>query len=700
MERNQRVSSSSKPKTSPLRGDIEGLRAIAVLMVLFYHARIPGISGGFAGVDVFFVISGFLITSLLVREVQLTGSISIPKFYARRARRLLPAATVVLVATGMVGFAVFPALTRAQLGSDILASTFYVVNWSLAARSVDYLAEDAVPSAVQHYWSLSVEEQFYVIWPLIMIAAVILARRTGGSRFRWMGLSLAAITGASLVWSIINTQSSPGTAYFVTTTRVWELGFGAMLAFGVTQLQSLPRMAAEALSAAGLVVLAVAAIFVSTDTPWPGLAALLPVLGTTAVIAAGCSRSATISARLLGVRPMRFIGGISYSLYLWHWPLLVFMDELRPGTGLRGRIAVLGLAVVLAYGSKILIEDPIRFSAPLAKNAGRALVAGAVAMSLSAGVAVAAIVTVPTLDSDLPSWAPGARALMVDPNSKDPKQLDDLSPALSSTGQVYPQPDLAPEDVPKLYDEGCQVGAEESEVVSCDFGDTTSGTVVAVVGDSKIGQWLPALDVIGKQEGWLIRTYTKSACTFADAELSFQGGPYEKCNTWAESVMKELKGSDKPMIVLTSSGSKSGSREGSERGPEALVAGYDAYWTELQDAGVGVVALADNGHPGTEVYKCVEQNPDDFAACDFPSEGGGGTMPLKEASEQVAGSEFIDLTSWLCPKETCPAVIGKVLVYRQGSHITASYIETLAPVLRARLVPAVKSTSASAESSN
>lgn len=685
--------STSKPKPSSLRGDIEGLRAIAVLLVLLYHARVPGISGGFAGVDVFFVISGFLITSLLLREVQRSGRISITQFYARRARRLLPAATVVLVVTGLVGFAVFPALTRAQLGSDILASTFYVVNWSLAARSVDYLAEDADPSALQHYWSLSVEEQFYVIWPLIMIAAVVLPRRTGGNSFRWMGVSLAAITGASLAWSIFATQNSPGTAYFVTTTRVWELGAGALLAFGVVRLHRLPRRAAETLSAAGLVTLAATALLVSSDTPWPGSAALLPVLGTTAILAAGCSNSTTTSARLLGARPMRFIGGISYSLYLWHWPLLIFMDELRPGTGLAGRLAVLTLAILLAYGSKILIEDPIRFSAPLAKNALRALLAGAVAMSLSAGVAVAAIITVPKLETEIPAWALGARALMIDPDAETPKQRDDLSSALPSSGQVYPQPNLAPEDVPELYDQGCQAGSEDSEVITCDFGDTASTTVVAVVGDSKIAQWLPALDVIGQQEGWLIRTYTKSACSFTGAELTRQGSPYSACSTWSEDVLGQLKTDGRIMAVLTSSGSDEASQDGDEPTRDALVAGYKTFWKDLQAAGIGVVAFADNSHPGTQVYECVAQNPDDFTTCDFPAEVGRGTLPLKEASDQLEGTEFIDLSSWLCPGGTCPAVIGNVLVYRQGSHVTASYIETLTPALRAALLPAVRSAS-------
>ncbi len=677
---------------SGLRGDIEGLRAVAVIMVLLYHARIPGISGGFAGVDVFFVISGFLITSLLVREVQQTGRISITKFYARRARRLLPAATLVLIVTAIVGWVVLPADARVQLGREIIASTFYVVNWELAAQSVDYLAEDSSPSAVQHYWSLSVEEQFYVFWPLIMIAAISVAAAVRGRPFRYMAAALALVTAASLAWSVSSTMANPGTAYFATTTRVWELGFGALLAFVVGRLSRLPRGIAEAVSVSGLVLIGVAALFVTSATPWPGSAALLPVLGTTAVIAAGCAKRGTLVGRLLGVAPLRFIGGISYSLYLWHWPLLVFMDEVRPGTGLRGRIAVMFLGVALAYASKRLVEDPVRFRRSLAVSPPRALAWGGVAMATSTSVAAALMVTAPRLDSDLPSWAQGARALMVDPTAREPQQRADVASALPVSGKVYPSPGLATEDVPLLYDDGCQVEVEDVEPLSCDYGDTDSDTVIAVVGDSKVGQWLPAFDLVGQEEGWLVRTYTKSACAFTDALTSVDGEPYTSCREWGRNVLNELTQEDGPEIVVTSSGRSDASRDGAEPGSESLVAGYVSYWEELRDAGIEVVVLADNSHPGTEVYTCIADNPDDFSACNFADGEGTGTAALRTAADELSGVEFVDLSPWICPEDTCSAVIGRVLVYRQGSHITATYAETLAPVMGGMLSPALQST--------
>ncbi|MGB3187193.1 MAG: acyltransferase family protein [Ornithinimicrobium sp.] len=690
------MSGPHQPEPSPLRGDIEGLRAVAVIMVLLYHARIPGISGGFAGVDVFFVISGFLITSLLVREVQRSGRISITKFYARRARRLLPAATLVLIVTAVVGSVVLPADVRAQLGREIIAATFYVVNWELAAQSVNYLAEDSEPSAVQHYWSLSVEEQFYVVWPLIMIAAVSVAAAVKGRAFRYMAVALTLVTVASLAWSITSTMSNPGTAYFATTTRVWELGFGALLAFAVGRLNHLPRAMAEAMSLGGLVLIAVAALFVTSATPWPGSAALLPVAGTTAIIAAGCAKDVTVVGRLLGIAPLRFIGGISYSLYLWHWPLLVLMDEVRPGTGLRGRIAVMFLGVALAYASKRFVEDPVRFRRSLAVSPARALAWGGVAMAASTSVAAAVIVTTPRLERDLPSWAQGARALMVDPSAPEPQQRPDVASALSVNGEVYPSPGLATEDVPLLYEDGCQVNVDDVEPLSCDYGDTDSDTVIAVVGDSKVGQWMPALDQVGQERGWLVRTYTKSACAFTDAVTAVNEEDYTSCREWGQNVLNELTQEDRPDVVVTSSGRKDASREGTDPGPESLAAGYVSYWGQLEESGIEVVVLADNSHNGTEIYTCVADNPQDFTACDFADGEGSGTEALRTAADELSEVEFVDLASWICPEDTCSAVIGRVLVYRQGTHITATYAETLAPVMGEMLAPTLKSASQSA----
>ena len=272
-----------------LRGDIEGLRAIAVGTVLLYHLGLPWLPGGFVGVDVFFVISGFLITSLLLRESTKTGTVSISDFYARRARRLLPAASTVLLFTAVVGWFVLPRAARGDLATDVVASTFYVVNWALANRSVDYLAEDSAPSPLQHYWSLSVEEQYYVVWPLMILVGLFLARRARLKAKPVLAAMLAATALASFVHSVLHTRAEPATAYFWTTTRVWELAIGALLAFLVVRLHGLGRWAAQALALAGLVLIGWSAVVLTSKSPWPGHLALLPTLGAAAIIAAAPS---------------------------------------------------------------------------------------------------------------------------------------------------------------------------------------------------------------------------------------------------------------------------------------------------------------------------------------------------------------------------------------------------------------------------
>ncbi len=679
------TSAAPTPPPSGMRGDIEGMRAIAVGMVLLYHAQVPLVVGGFAGVDVFFVISGFLITALLIREIDRSGTISILGFYARRARRLLPAATVVLLFVAICGPFILSASVRADLGRDILGSTFYVVNWVLAARSVDYLAEDNQASVLQHYWSLSVEEQFYVLWPLIMILAVIVARRSRVSRFHLMAALMVVITVASLIFSIVHTATSPGTAYFITTTRIWELGVGALLALAMPALQRLPRAMSQMAALAGLLTVGFSAMLITSQTPWPGSAALLPVLGTAAVIAAGCAHTDTLAGRLLGVAPMRFVGGLSYSLYLWHWPLLVFAEEVRPNISLIDRIVIVTAAVGLAYLTKRFIEDPIRFNRKFSRKPSAALLGAGVAMTSTTAAAVALVLSTPTLADEAPTQAIGAEALEGDVAATD----DEASVALPTSGPVYPEPALAPEDVPELYDDGCQVPQDSTDVITCDYGDTTAGRVIALVGDSKVGQWLPAFDEIGQDQGFIVRTYTKSACTWTEATLQLQSEPYDECREWGQQVKAELMKGDLPSVIVVSGGSDEAIDADGGTSMSALVEGYEQYWTQVLAAGIPVVALADNPHPGFSVYECVEDNPDDFSKCDFEVREGGGTPALREAMNAVEGVSMIDLTDRICIDSRCPAVIGDVLVYRQGSHITATYARTLSSNLEAALLPLI-----------
>jgi peptidoglycan/LPS O-acetylase OafA/YrhL len=683
------ASPAARPRV--LRGDIEGLRAIAVLMVLLYHAGVPGLSGGFAGVDVFFVISGFLITSQLVSEARRTGTVSLARFYARRARRLLPAASLVLVVTAVAGWLVLPPGRRGELGTDVVGATLYVVNWVFAGREVDYLAEDSAPSLLQHYWSLSVEEQFYVVWPLLILLVLWLGRRLRLSLTSGLTLVLGLVVAASLAWSVLATASSPGTAYFATTTRVWQLGVGALLVLLSGRLARLPRRVAAGLAVAGLVAIALTVVLVDRGTPWPGSAALLPTLGTAAVIAAGPAWPGSPPARLLGLPPMRFLGGLSYGLYLWHWPVLRLLAETRPDAGLGLRLAVAAGSVLLAWATLHVVENPVRFSPVLARRTARGLAYGAASMAVSAAVGVAVLQTAPTFDPDvLADVPPGSGAIgLVDPASRT---ADELAPVAdprvvyTGSGPVHPAPEVATEDTPRAaYGAGCQVQQGATEITpddECVFGDLDGPVSVALVGDSKALQWISALEPIAELEGWRVKVYTKSACGFVAVEAE------PDCVAYNAALAERLATPGSvPDLILTSM---------VKYGGEELGTSLADHLRPAVEAGAEVVLLADNPAPSRAqlpdeltLYECVGAHPDDYGACSYPSGRGSGTPALTVAAEQL-DVPLLDLGRWVCPgggpEPACPPVVGGVLVFRQGSHLTATYVRSLTPVLHSELV--------------
>ena len=290
-----------QPREKELRGDIQGLRAVAVSLVLAFHAGLPAARGGYVGVDVFFVISGFLITGLIVREIEQHGRLELSRFYARRARRLLPASAMTLLVVAVLTVAWLPNTRFESIAMDCVASATYVMNLRLARASVDYLQAEDTPSPLQHFWSLAVEEQFYVVWPLLILGLLLVQRRARWPLRRALLGGIAAIGFPSLYWSMHLTRRSPDAAYFTSTTRAWELAIGAALAIGAPSLARMSARAAAALAWAGLVAIFVAGFSYRTSTEFPGYAALLPTLGAAAVIAAGIADPTTLAARILGV---------------------------------------------------------------------------------------------------------------------------------------------------------------------------------------------------------------------------------------------------------------------------------------------------------------------------------------------------------------------------------------------------------------
>ncbi len=669
------------------RPDVEGLRAIAVGTVLWFHAGLPIPSGGFAGVDIFFVISGFLITGQLVREVERTNRISLPRFYARRAKRLFPAAATALVATAILTRLTLSRIDWQTFGGDIMAAAAYFVNWRFASRAVDYLAEDVAPSPVQHFWSLAVEEQYYIVWPLLLLILALIIRRRRLPVRPTMAAGLALIVLPSLAWSIHLTQTNPARAYFVTTTRLWELGVGALVAVGPTLWSRMPRLAAAGIAWAGLALLSVGLLVQTTSTPWPGSAALVPVLGSAAVILGGFAAGDAGPVRLLGIRPMVWIGGLSYSLYLWHWPLVVAATAVWGKLGHWQGAAVVTTSVIPAYLTHRFIENPLRYNKAVSARARVALALGAACSLIGVGAGAWL-----HHEGGTSGFARASTGNAVGAGSLGTGTTPTASPSIDMHPKAMtPDPLKAPLDVPQLYADGCQVAQPSTTVISCSYGDKTSHTVIAMVGDSKMAQWLPAVDAMGKANGWRIRTYTKSSCPWNPNPIKHENKPYTACVTWGKDVLRRLTGPEKPMAVLTS-GIRSAAYDtatGTEQ-ESLMVSGYVDYWSALGKAGVPVIAIADTPQPGKIVYQCVLDHPSDLmTACKGDWNDGTGTAALKAAAAQVTTSRFVDFNDWICPGHQCWPVIGEVLVYRQGSHITATYAASLAPEFARRVVPLV-----------
>ena len=679
------------------RPDIEGLRAVAIGLVLVYHAEVVElVPGGFVGVDVFFVISGFLITGLLIRELERDGRVALGRFYARRAKRLLPAAGLVLVVTAVLTWASVSVVQWRAFGGDIVGAALYVVNWVLAARSVDYLAEGVGVSPVQHFWSLAVEEQFYIVWPLLLVLVGWWVRRRTGARLRpVMGAGIALVIVPSFIWSVVMTASNPQAAFFVTPTRLWELGVGALVAIGATWWSRVPRLVAVVLGWAGLVAVVASGVFLDSAVAWPGYAAAWPVLGTAAVIVAGFASGRAGAAGLLSWKPAVWVGGLSYSLYLWHWPLLVAATGIWGELGGKKGLLVAAVSFIPAYLSYRFVENPFRFATPIAKSNKLALSMGANFSLAGVAAGLVLMLVVPQVGTNPQEGQAAGAAALRQGGSANAEAPPGSVQSLASIDWFTPQATEATESVPSAYAEECQQDQESAEVVMCEYGDLDSDTVVAVVGDSKILQWQSAIEQIATDEGWHVSSYTKSSCVFSAGMQTDEGEPYTSCQDWNENVLADLIELD-PDVVLVSGRTASAlvDWEDPDSGSaEAMTDALAEQWRHLTDEGIPVVTILDNPSPGdVSVYECVAENLDNLEACTFDREEGieDSQAPLQQAAaDQIDGVQTVDFADLVCPEETCVPVIGNVLVYRQTTHITDEYVRTLVPDIADRLIPAV-----------
>jgi peptidoglycan/LPS O-acetylase OafA/YrhL len=662
---------------SDFRAEIQALRAVAVVAVVAFHFWPGRLSGGYVGVDVFFVVSGYLITAHLLRDLRDHGRIDIPAFWARRIRRLLPASLLVLAVTTVGILLIAPRALWGQFLREVIASALYVENWVLALDSVDYLAAENTASPVQHYWSLSAEEQFYLLWPLVIAVAALAGRRGGWPR-RYVFGALAALTGLSLVYSIVFTIADPAPAYFATPTRVWEFGAGGLLAFVSRRRldERLPRHAAAALSWSGFAMIAIAAVTYTSATPFPGFAALLPVGGTLAVLAAGLPRAAWAPSRLLALRPVQFIGDVSYSIYLWHWPLLILLP-LALGAPLTtiGKAGAIVACFGLAAITKRFVEDPGRRWRPLANaRPRRTLAAMAVGMALVVATPVAAIALHraalagqdAAIDAAVAGRCTGAGALA--PSRECPE----------STGASL-LPDRA-----SVYDDtqgafACYDSSPDSDLPDCSLGSTRPDALrVALVGDSHGAMLVPALTDQAGDANWHVDVFVSRGCVWSQSDLANADNPCHARN----AAMHERLTTGEPYDVVLLAARRSLDVPQGE--PYVAFAQAGPQWDAVLARGTRIVAIADNPLVPPELVDCVIAAPDDAAAraCAIPESAGYVWADgLADAARADPRIDLVDLREYFCRNGVCPMVIGDVIVYRDRDHMTATYSRSLAPFL-------------------
>ncbi|MEU8243312.1 acyltransferase family protein [Actinoplanes missouriensis] len=675
---------AAEPAPGPhlgFRADIEGLRAVAVTLVVLAHAGVGRVEGGYVGVDVFFVISGFLITGLLLGEHRRSGTISLPRFYARRALRLLPVATVVVLATVAAAWFWLPATRFKGITLDALFSTFYGINWRLAAEGIDYMNATADPSPLQHLWSLAVEEQFYLVWPLLLLLTIRSRKVLAGA--------LGALVVLSLGLSIQQTGTAAPWAYFGSHTRAWELGIGALLAVFAVHLGRIPGRGATILSWAGLAAIGVAALTFTEDTPFPGYAALLPVLGAAAVIAGRNS--------LLGVAPMRWVGKLSYGWYLWHWPVLMIW----PAALVRDPSVTLNLlfaagALLLALGTYHLVENPLRAQPKLRARAYRGLLAGLAFSLLTVGVAAVGGRFTPPLPTG--PAAPGVAAELA--AAADPQaRLTEL--IKSSTGAFRMPSNLTPSllepsaEMPGHYAAQCHLDYRSTKFDTCAYGDPAGDRTVFLIGDSHAAHWFPAVDAAARTEGWRLVALTKSSCQMPT--IVNYSGPlkraYTECARWREAVLARVVAEKPDLVVIASNDSDNGGLIDSTTGgivspkgqkdDDLWLAGWKKTWAKLK--GFKLMQIQDTVRPTKTAPECLAENAWQIRKCDQVKTKGIVEPHRRQIIAKAAkaqGITVIDPSPWQCAAGVCPPIVGDTLVYRDGNHLSVAYARALTPLVQ------------------
>jgi peptidoglycan/LPS O-acetylase OafA/YrhL len=693
------------------RQDIQGLRALAVLLVILDHAKIGPFHGGFIGVDVFFVISGFLITGLLVSEAERTGRVSLLGFYARRARRILPAATVVIIAT--VGFAIYYLSAVEANGAikDALWATFFAANFKLAHDGTDYFQNDTPPSPLQHFWSLAVEEQFYVVWPLLVLLLCLYAAwrarrsvgaRSLGPRVRDLGVSpLVVIVGISFAYSVSYSTTDPVAAYFSPFTRAWELGIGALAACLTTRLILLKPAVQALMSWGGLAAVAVASIVFDQTTVFPGYAAALPVVGTAALLAGGLRPAAWGPQMLLSLPPMRAVGDWSYSLYLWHWPALIIVTEAwQPAVGWRGAL-VIAAVVPLSALTYYFVENPVRRANVFKARRLRGVLLYPAVVVLTLPMLAAANNVV---DDELNGGGPPITTADFGQGSDDTDPVALVKASVKAAQDGYDIPaDLKPSlldlatDIPDLGK--CQYFEINNDRPLCPRGDTDGDKTLVLIGDSHARQWVPALDALSKRYGYTAYFLIREGCPSSDVTpWMVHGGPSTDCEAFQDWARQQVEDLQPDVVLLGSEANRRGFTSDDGELVDDTVKGSGDEMATMYREGMEreidylspntqrVIVIGDPPavveHPG----RCLSERDATLKTCLSTEEKLSLTFidSLRQAAKNK-GVEFVETANWFCDQGLCPSVVGDYIAHRDRTHISQSYAGFLTDVLEAQI---------------
>ncbi len=700
------------------RPDIEGLRAFTLLAILLFHADVPGVEGGFVGPDIFFIISGFVITGQLWRELSTTGTLRLRPFFGARARRLLPVSALIGVVIMIASVALLPPPQASTAIGDGIACALYVGNYWFIAQNVDYFGGHQPPSPFQHYWTLGVEEQFYLIWPVLIIGTAWLVRRahrrrpsasttpTTPSKRPYL-VVLGLVAALSFALSLVTTYLVPPAAYFSLPTRAWDLAIGGLVALTVDQWRRLPALPAKITGWVGLALILLACNQFTPATPYPGTAALLPMVGTALVLGAGITTPTQGCGRILSMSPMRAMGRLSYSWYLWHWPFLVLaVPLLGHPLGLAGRLAAVLLSGVLAMLTLRYVENPLRYAPALRRSPLASLAVGGAATAIAAcvGVAMTGLVPTPTLvGRGAPAMAltvtaaPAPAGASMDAYDAAVRQaFSQVQAAVAAAAEIKAVPsNLDPPltavsaDQMGLSSNGCMRTQKEAGQPECATGDTASSTTVALVGDSHAAMWNPAFELIATQRHWRLEMLAKAACALIDVPVAKHlNGLMEHfvhCEQWRAQILARLR-AEHPRLVVVSM-----SRESSAGSWQAGYTPYDSVWIDsltrlvqqLRDTGARVLLLGPIPDPKTSVPDCLSTHLDDVSACSPPRSAAVDQpgIAAESAATRASGGQYADLTELFCTANRCPVIVGNTLVYFDWNHLALGYSRQLAPVM-------------------